>query len=142
MTIARAKVRPSPTSRSVPEWIGRTPDSEPPPHVVRRIFDTHNGRCHITHCEIDPVRDEWHVEHVKSLRNGGQNRETNMAPAIIQAHLEKTAAENSAGAKADRIREKHLGLHKRKGRPMAGCKDSPFKQKIGRRGRESWERRL
>ena len=30
-------------------------------------------------------------------------------------HLEKTAAENSAGAKADRIREKHLGLHKRSG---------------------------
>lgn len=56
------KVRPAPTARTIPEWIGRTPDSVPPPHVVRRVFDAHHGRCHITGAEIDPLRDEWQVD--------------------------------------------------------------------------------
>jgi len=126
----RGRVRPSPTSRSVPEWVGRTPDSVPPPHVERRIFDTHDGRCHITGRAIDPVRDIWQVEHKVSLRNGGLNRESNMAPALVEPHREKTAAENSAGAKADRIREKHLGLQRPKW-PMQGSRKSNLKKPVG-----------
>lgn len=44
----RGKIHPAPTARAIDEWIGRTPDSQPPPHVIRRVFDAHNGRCHIT----------------------------------------------------------------------------------------------
>ncbi len=129
----RARVRPSPTSRAVPEWIGRTPDSEPPPHVVRRIFDTHFGRCHLTGREIDPIRDQWQVEHIRSLRNGGENRESNMAPALIEPHRVKTARENSAGAKADRVREKLvLGIRKSK-RPLPCGKNSPWTMPVGAR---------
>lgn len=130
MTTKRARVRPSPTARSVPEWRGKTPDSVPPPSVVRRIFDNHDGRCHITGTPIDPLRDEWHVEHKKSLRNGGENRESNMGPALIEPHREKTTAENKAGKKADRIREKHLGLRKSK-RPMQGGRNSHLKKPVG-----------
>lgn len=134
-----AKVRPSPTSRAVDEWIGKHPDSDPPPHVRMRIFDHHHGRCHITGREILPG-DVWELEHIKSLRNGGENRETNLAPALVFPHKAKTAIERSDGAKADRVRQKHLGLHK-PARPMLGSRASPFKQKLGKHWSQSWERR-
>ncbi len=97
--------------RSVLEWIGKTPDSMPPPSVRARIFDAHDGRCHISGEKIKPG-DQWDLEHKKSLRNGGENRETNLAPALRSKHREKTAQENKEGAKADRARIKHIGIRK------------------------------
>lgn len=99
--------------RKVEEWIGKDADSKPPPTVKLRIFDRHHGRCYLTGRKIRPG-DKWELEHVKALRNGGQNRESNMAPALVDPHKEKTAVERDEGAKADRIRKKHLGLHKSK----------------------------
>lgn len=129
------------TGRSVPEWIGKTPDTPVPPRVAMRVFDAHDGRCHITGREIDPVRDEWHMEHKKPLRNGGENRESNLAPALVEPHKIKTAIERHDGAKADRIRKKRLGLLKPKSRPIPGSRNSPFKHRLGKYGREAWERR-
>lgn len=97
--------------RSVEEWVGKTPDSKAPPHVKLRVFDRYQGRDYITGRKIMPG-DPWDLEHVKSLRNGGQNRESNLAPALVATHKEKTAVERDEGAKADRIRKKHLGLHR------------------------------
>lgn len=137
----RTRVRPSPTSRSVAEWIGRTPESEPPPHVVRRIFDAHDGRCHITGKVIDPLRDDWQVEHKRSLRNGGENRESNMGPALVAPHRVKSAIEQSRGAKADRVREKLvLGLHKSR-HVIAGSRRHTHKRKVGEPWWNGWERR-
>lgn len=137
-----AHIRPSPTSRAIPEWIGRTPDSLPPPHVVRRVFDAHDGRCHLTGRPINFLQDEWHLEHKVSLRAGGLNIESNLGPALVQPHRTKTARENSRGAKADRIREKLLGLHKTK-RPIPGSRATPWKHRLDGKfgGRGSWERR-
>lgn len=126
--VKREKVRPSPTARAVEEWVGRHPDSEPPPHVVRRIFDSHGGRCHISRREIRPG-DTWQLEHIKPLRAGGLNRETNLAPALVEPHREKTKRERSLGAKADRARNKHLGLrHSRNALP--GSRHSRWKRKV------------
>ncbi len=97
--------------RSVLEWIGKTPDSMPPPTVRARIFDAHDGRCHISDEKIKPG-DAWDLEHKKSLRNGGENRETNLAPALRSKHREKTAQENKDGAKADRMHMAHIGVRK------------------------------
>jgi 5-methylcytosine-specific restriction protein A len=60
------------------------------------------------------------------LRNGGQHRESNLQAVYRPAHREKTAAENSAGAKADRTRLKHLGLHKPKGRQRIASHVNPW----------------
>lgn len=111
-----AKVRCSPTSRAIPEWIGKHPDSEPPPHVVARIFDHWNGRCHISRREIAPG-DIWQLEHIVPLADGGENRESNLAPALVEPHREKSAAEAKARAKVRRTRLKHIGAWKAK-RPM------------------------
>jgi 5-methylcytosine-specific restriction protein A len=94
--------------RSVLEWIGKTDDHMPPPSIRARIFDRCEGVCHISKRKLQPC-DEWHLDHIKSIRNGGENRETNLAPAYGPAHREKTAKENSDGAKADRMRVKHIG---------------------------------
>lgn len=96
-------------SRSVPEWIGKTDDTPIPPRVRLRVFDAHKGICHISNRKIRPG-DKWDCDHVKRIKDGGENRESNLAPALKAPHQAKTAAENRDQAKTDRLRKKHLGL--------------------------------
>lgn len=106
------------TGRSVPEWIGKTPDSKVPASVRARVFLSAEGICHISKRKIRPG-EAWEVEHIRPLhlaRPGENlNRESNMAPALVQPHREKTAREMAAKGKADRIRNRHLGITKPKG---------------------------
>lgn len=85
-------------SRAIPEWIGKTPDTPAPPRVRLRVFNAHDGICHIAKRKI-AAGEPWQLEHVVALINGGENRESNMAPALVDKHREKTAedvAEKSA----------------------------------------------
>lgn len=108
--------------RSVAEWIGKTPDSRPPQAVRLRIFDRDHGVCYLTGVKIKPG-DKWDVEHPKRLEDGGENRESNMRPALKAPHLVKTAEENSLGKQADRIRKKHVGI---KTEPAKKLEGPPF----------------
>lgn len=127
--------------RSVPEWKGKTPDTAVPPRVRRRVFDAYGGRCYLSGLGINPG-DIWHLEHIRSLRDGGLNIESNLAPALVEHHKEKTKRERKLGAKADRIRNKHINGRKAKTRPMIGSRASDWKHKLnGKRGRDAWERR-
>jgi len=112
--------------RKVKEWIGKTPESMPPPSVRARIFDRCDGICHISKRKIKPG-DEWHLDHIKSIRNGGENRETNLAVAYGPAHREKTAQENSDGARADRIHIKHIGAEDPSDNPINSAGFKPKK---------------
>ena len=107
--------------RSRPEWIGKTPNSRPPLSVKLRVFAAYDGRCYLSKLKIG-VGDEWDVEHIRPLhlaRPGENlNRETNLAPALKRPHAEKTAAENTARAKCDRIRAKHLGIYPESPTPL------------------------
>lgn len=96
--------------RSVKEWIGKTPDTKPPATVLARIFLRHNGICHISKRPI-AAGEKWEAEHIKALSMGGENRERNLAPALVNPHREKTTDENAMRTKADRIRAKHLGIY-------------------------------
>ena len=84
---------PNPVGRSTKEWIGKTADSMPPLLVRMRIFDRAGGVCHISGRKIMPG-ELWDVEHVIRLADGGENRESNLRPALRDKHLLKTAAEN------------------------------------------------
>lgn len=96
--------------RAVKEWIGKTPDSRPPPHVRLRIFDRYDGVCHWSGIKIRPG-DHWDVDHVQALCNGGENRESNMAPILCgKPHKEKTAKDVAEKAAVYRKRSAHLGL--------------------------------
>jgi 5-methylcytosine-specific restriction protein A len=114
---------PKPKGRSVAEWFGKTDDARPPKAVRLRVFAAHDGRCHWSKLKIQ-VGDEWDLDHIVALEDGGANRETNLAPILRDKHRQKTGAENSRRDKADRVRLKHLGqwpepVRKLKGRGFA-----------------------
>lgn len=110
----------APSHRSVPEWIGKTPDTRIPPRVKLRVFLAHGGVCHLSKRKIMPG-EEWDCDHVRALINGGENRETNLAPALKDKHREKTRADLDEKSKVYRTRAKHLGLWP-KGQRIGGRK--------------------
>ena len=114
-------------SRAVDEWIGKTDDAAIPPRVRLRIFEAHGGICHLTGRKIRPG-DDWDCDHIIALCNGGEHRETNLAPAIREDHRAKTAEDVAQRAKDDRVRKKHLGIWKPK-TVVPGSKASRWKKK-------------
>lgn len=106
--------------RSVPEWIGKTPDSAIPPRVRLRVFDRHAGRCHLSDRKIRPG-ELWDCDHVVALINGGEHRESNLAPALRDKHRQKTAEDVAEKAVTYRKRSSALGIKpKRKQIQSAG----------------------
>lgn len=99
--------------RKPPEWIGKSADRRPPPRVRARVFLTHGGKCHISGRAIRPG-DAWELDHVIALVNGGENRESNLAPALKVAHKAKTALDVAEKAKVARVRAKHLGIQEKR----------------------------
>jgi len=95
------------TRRAVEEWVATHPDQEIPRRVKARIFARYDGKCGLTGKRLSP--GECDYDHIKRLRDGGEHRELNLQPVWRKAHREKTAQENSDGAKADRIHAKHFG---------------------------------
>lgn len=113
-----AVVEPRPLDRrSVPEWIGATPDTPVPRTVKARVFERYDGHCYLSGAKIK-VGDPWEVEHILAIALGGQNRESNLAPALVQPHKVKTAADRGRIAKADRVRSKHIGTWPKSKRPL------------------------
>jgi 5-methylcytosine-specific restriction protein A len=96
-------------TREVPEWIGKTPDTPAPPRVRLRVFERYDGICYLSGRKIMPG-DKWQLEHPQALINGGENRESNLAPALVEPHKVKTAEDVKQKAKNDRVRKKHLGI--------------------------------
>lgn len=115
------------TGRSTPEWIGSSPDAAIPPRVRIRVFERHEGRCHLTGRKIMPG-DAWDLDHIQALINGGEHREANLAPALRDAHRRKTAEDVKLKAKIARTRARHLGI--RQPSRMAGSRDSNIKIKL------------
>lgn len=107
------------SGRSVEEWRGSSPDAKIPTRVKLRIWEREKGRCHLTGRKI-LAGDAYDYEHIKPLCLGGEHRETNIALALKDKHCEKSAAEVSAKAKADRQRAKHLGTWPRSKTPLRG----------------------
>lgn len=103
-------------SREIPEWVGKTPDTKIPDRVRSRVFLAHGGICHISGRKIG-AGEKWDLDHVVALINEGENRESNLAPALRDKHREKTAQDVAEKSKVERIRQKHLGIYK-SARPM------------------------
>jgi 5-methylcytosine-specific restriction endonuclease McrA len=122
-------------ARSVPEWIGKTDDDPVPPRVRLRVFLKAGGVC--CECGIKIVGRRWVCDHRKAIVNGGENRERNLGPIHEACDKTKTAADVAEKKINNRVQMKHLGIRKRKSRPMPGSRDSAFKHKIG----GGWERR-
>lgn len=105
------------TGRTVAEWIGKTADSKPPKSVTDRLFLKQAGRCALSGSKI-MSRETAHVDHIVPLKDGGENRESNLQLVIAAAHRKKTSEENSARAKESRQRLKNAGLWPKSTRPL------------------------
>jgi 5-methylcytosine-specific restriction protein A len=115
------------TARSVPEWIGKTPDTPAPPRVRLRVFEAFGGRCAICGCKIGATV-KWALDHIIALINGGENRESNLQPICDGCHKIKTRADVAEKSKTSRIREKYLGIRPHRSRPMPGSRQSKWKR--------------
>lgn len=104
--------------RAVPEWVGKTPDSKPPPRVMLRIFQRENGLCHLSHRKIQPG-EKWQADHKIALVNGGENRESNLFPALEGAHKEKTKTDVAEKSYVASRAKSHIGARRPK-QPIKG----------------------
>lgn len=95
--------------RSTEEWIAKHDDQKVPDRVRLRVFERHNGICHLSGVKIQPG-DKWELEHIKALILGGEHRESNMAPALVEPHKQKTRQEKAIKSKIAKVRKKHLGI--------------------------------
>lgn len=115
--------------RTVKEWVGRSDDDPVPPRVRLRVFEKHDGIC--CECTTKIRGKRWICDHRVALVNGGENRESNLGPICELCNLVKTAADVAEKSKVNRVRMKHLGIRKRKSRPMPGSRASGIKMLVG-----------
>ncbi len=99
--------------RKTDEWVGKTDDTPAPPRVRARVFAREGGRCYLSGRLISPA-DAWDLDHKIAVINGGENRESNLFPALRDRHKEKTKDDIAEKAKVSRTRQKHLGIKKPK----------------------------
>lgn len=101
-------------SRTVPEWIGKTPDEPFPPRVRLRIFERDGGRCQCGCNRLIRPGDKWQTDHTVAIVNDGKNRESNGRTILTEHHKDKTADDMKIKSKTYRMKAKHLGLMKPK----------------------------
>ena len=105
------------TSRSLPLWVGSTPDAAVPSRVRLRIFERENGKCWISGRKIMPG-DLWDLDHRVALINGGTHSEENLFPALRDKHREKTAEDVAIKSKTYRMALRHQGIKPSGGRKI------------------------
>ena len=113
--------------RTLPEWIGKTPDTQPPPRVRLRVFEAKGGKCHRCTRKIRPG-ESWTCEHIVAICNGGANMESNLGLTCTWCLPLKNAQDLSEKAKVYRSKKRHRGL-KKKSR-FACARSAKWKKKI------------
>ena len=142
------KIPSGTTARSVSEWIGRTPDTWPPPETVQlRILARQGGKCAITGHKFAPG-DRKQLDHIIELADGGQNRESNLQWVLdAAAHKPKSAQAAAERAKVRAKAKAHAGISTASARSLKsrGFGQAERPRKEGRPvvdGASSWARRF
>lgn len=117
--------------------VGTTHRGSMPQSRRLRIWEAHRGVCCLCGQKIDGVRQRWIVEHIRPLELGGEDSDTNCAPAHEYCAIEKTKIDHVMAAKAKRVKARHLGLAKTTSRPFPGSRASGWKHRMS----GEWERR-
>lgn len=115
------------TGRSVPEWVGKTPDSAIPPRVQDRVWTRCDSRCH--KCTRQHQGEGgWIIEHLIALINGGEHREGNLCLTCPWCKPVKDREDAAIKKKGSRVRKKARGIKTRKSKPMPGSRASGWKR--------------
>lgn len=122
--------------RTVDLWIGASDDARIPDRVRIRVFEKHRGICYRSGARIN-TGDKWDLDHIIAIANGGRHSEDNLAPVLRVPHREKTKEDRRIQSRIYKIKKRHLGLAKPKGRPMAGTKASGIRKRMNGRV-EKW----
>lgn len=119
-------------TRAVPEWIGKTDDTPPPARVKRRILERHGWLCYLTKIDLRAVKaSDIQFDHIKAIINGGENRESNLAPAWKPAHAAKTRKDVAEKSRIAGKVKHHYALENKSGRRLPGCRTNDYKLAIG-----------
>lgn len=94
-----------------------------------RLFELHDGICHICGCKIDGTKESWDVEHVVPWALTRDDSDENRRPAHTLCHKSKTKGDVRSIAKAKRVHAKHIGAYSTKN-SIPGSKKSKYKRKI------------
>lgn len=113
--------------RSVPLWVGATPDAKIPDRVKLRIWEREGGKCWLSGRKIMPG-EPFDFDHKIALCNGGTHSEDNLAPALKDKHRAKTAEDVAEKSAVAEKRKKHLGIRPRS--RMPGSRSSNLKKKL------------
>lgn len=116
------------SARSLPEWIGSSPDSAVPPRVRLRIFDRFDGRCCCGCNRLIRPGEAWDCEDTVAIINGGDRRETNLKPWLSAHHPEKTKQDVAEKSRVYRKRAAHVGIKKPSRFPCS--RDSGWKKRL------------
>lgn len=101
-----------------------------------RLFELHDGVCHICGEKIDGVRERWEIEHVIPFALTRDESDENMKPAHANCHKGKTAVDKGVIAKSKRVAAKHNGTWAPRSK-LPGSRDSGWKHTF----RHGWVRR-
>lgn len=123
------------TGRSVPEWIGASPDRRIPDRVRLRVYMRAEGRCQC--CGRKIVAGDWQADHVVALANGGEHRESNLQCLCTWCHKAKSKQDIAEKSRTYRKRKAHVGLKRRPSRAMPGSRASGWRHRMD----GTWERR-
>ena len=97
-----------------------------------RLFNLHNGICHICNQKIDGVRDEWEIEHIIPHAIAFDQSETdeNRKPAHKKCHAAKTKDDVATISKCKRVQARHIGAKSPSKSPLPFGKEHYLKSKI------------
>jgi len=79
-------------SRTLPEWIGKTDDTMPPPRVRLRIAERQGDQCALCTRTFSP-KLPIQIDHKVPLILGGLNQESNLQAVCPYCHKAKSASE-------------------------------------------------
>lgn len=92
------------------EDVGATPRGRMTPNRALRIFEANKGICVSCGKPIDGVREEWFIEHPRSLGMGGPDNDAALRPAHWACKPGKDAEDAGRLAKARDVKKRHLGI--------------------------------
>ena len=81
-----------------------------------KLFLARGGKCHLCHRKLGPA-DDWILEHVIALENGGTNENANLDITCAWCRPAKDAKDHGRAAKARAVATRHVVPRKRKEKP-------------------------
>lgn len=97
------------------EDVGATPRRKMTPGRALRIFEANKGICVLCSRPIDGVREDYFIEHPRSLGLGGSDDDAKLGPAHYACKPAKDTSDAGSLKKARGVKRRHVGITQPKG---------------------------